>query len=215
MQSAFPAALLDPSAAIPAGTVDPQGRPAPTRFSVYRNNVAANLSRAIEASIPVIRKLAGDPFFAAMAVEFALKYPPKSQMLTYYGNDFAIFLEQFPPVANLGYLPDVARLEQAMRVSCHAADVAAIPADNLVAIPESQLLTSRLILAPSVQLIRPRWRIHAIWRANTDAGPALIDVAQDVIILRTEFDPYPYVPPRRRGRFYGCGSTGGQFYDGP
>ena len=35
-QSAFAHALLDPEAAVPVGIVDPQGRPAPKRFSVYR-----------------------------------------------------------------------------------------------------------------------------------------------------------------------------------
>ena len=40
MQAAFAAALLDPEAAVPGGLVDPLGRPAPKRFSVYRNNVA-------------------------------------------------------------------------------------------------------------------------------------------------------------------------------
>lgn len=195
MQSAFTAALLDPSAAIPAGVVDPHGHAAPKRFSVYRNNVASGLTRAMEASFPVIRKLVGDQFFAAMAVEFALAHPPKSQVLMQYGDDFASFLEIFPPVAHLGYLPDVARLEQAVRASYHAADATPMPADALAALPEAELLASRLILAPSVRLIQSAWPICAIWRANMENGPPPTAIGEDVIVLRPEFDPRPHVLP--------------------
>lgn len=195
MQSAFAAALLDPTEPIPTGVVDPQSRPAPKRFSVYRNNVAAGLTRAMEASFPVIRKLVGPEFFAAMAVEFALKHLPKSQILMHYGDDFAGFLETFPPVGHLGYLPDMARLEQAIRTSYHAADAAPVAPEILAAIPGVRLLASRLTLAPALQLVTSRWPIHAIWLANSEGGPPPVAVAQDVVILRPAFDPRPQVLP--------------------
>jgi len=113
-QSEFAAALLDPGAAVPAGVVDPWGAPAPKRFSVYRNNVASSLVRALEAAFPTVRKLVGDEFFAAMAGAFCLDHPPRSRMLMLYGDALPGWLESFPPVAHLGYLPDVARLDQAM-----------------------------------------------------------------------------------------------------
>ena len=194
-QTAFAAAVLNPAAAIPAGVVDSMGRPAHKRFSVYRNNVAAGLTRAMEASFPVIRKLVGAEFFAATAVEFALKHPPKSQMLMRYGDEFAGFLQTFPPVAHLGYLPDMARLEQAMRDSYHAADASAMPADALAALSEAEFLASKLILAPSLRLIASRWPICAIWRANMENGPAPVAIGEDVIILRLAFDPRPQVLP--------------------
>lgn len=213
MQAAFAAALLDPAAAIPAGVVDPEGRPAAKRFSVYRNNVTAGLTRAMEASFPVIRKLVGPAFFAAMAVEFTRLHPPNSQLLMHYGDDFAAFLEGFPPVAHLGYLPDVARLEQAIRTSYHAADAAPMPADALAALPEADLLASRLILAPAVQLIPSRWPICAIWRANIDGGPAPVAIGEDVIILRPAFDPRPHVLPRGAAGFLQAIIAGATFAD--
>lgn len=213
MQSAFAAALLDAAAALPAGVVDPQGRVAPKRFSVYRNNVASGLTRAMEASFPVIRKLVGDPFFAAMAVEFALTHPPKSQMLMQYGDDFAAFLAQFPPVAHLGYLPDVARLEHAIRTSYHAADATPISADALAALPEADLLASRLIFAPSLQLIASVWPICSIWRANMENGPAPVAVGENVIVLRPEFDPRPHVLPQGGTGFLRALMAGDTFAD--
>ena len=57
MQSAFAQALLDPEAAIPAGVIDPMGRPAPKRFAVYRNNVATGLGNVLEAAFPAVKSL--------------------------------------------------------------------------------------------------------------------------------------------------------------
>ena len=110
-QAGFARALLDPEFAVPEGIIDPNGKPAPKRFSVYRNNVASGLIKALEASFPVIRKLVGDEFFAAMAVVFARAHPPRSRLLAQYGDAFPDFLSRFPPVSHLGYLADVARLE--------------------------------------------------------------------------------------------------------
>lgn len=199
-QSTFAEALLNPDAAVPPGLVDPQGRPAPKRFSVYRNNVAASLTRALEAGFPVIRKLVGPEFFGAMAVVYLRAHPPRSRQIALYGHDFPGFLDAFPPVAHLPYLPDVARLELAIRDSYHAADSTPIDPAAL-AVPEPDLLASRLHLAPSLRLIRSAHPIHALWLANTQGGPAPQPGAQDVIVLRTEYDPEPHLLPIGGGAF--------------
>lgn len=193
-QSAFAAALLNPDAALPAGLIDPQGRPAPKRFSVYRNNVAASLTRALEAGFPVIRRLVGNEFFGAMAVVFLRAHPPTSQQLMLYGAEFPRFLTGFPPVAHLPYLPDTARLEQAIRDSYHAADT--IPIDPAaLALPEGRLLSARLRLAPALRLIRSPYPVYSIWQANTNGGPAPLMRAEEVVVLRPVFDPAPGLLP--------------------
>ncbi len=198
-QSEFAAALLDPGAAVPAGVVDPWGAPAPKRFSVYRNNVASSLVRALEAAFPTVRKLVGDEFFAAMAGAFCLDHPPRSRMLMLYGDALPGWLESFPPVAHLGYLPDVARLDQAMRESYHAADSDPLPEAEFQRLLGEDIGRMRLALAPSLRLVASRWPIVGIWAANHDGGPAPTAAAQDAIILRPEFDPRPQaLPPAGR-----------------
>jgi len=194
-QSAFAAALLDPEAPVPPGITDPEGRPAPKRFSVYRNNVASSLTRALEAAFPTVRKLVGDEFFGAMAVVFLRAHPPRSRMLMQYGDEMPAFLEAFPPVAHLGYLPDVARLDQAMRESYHAADSVPLPEAEFQRLLGSDIADLRLTLAPSLRLVRSRWPLHAIWAANHDAGPKPTPTAQDVVVLRPGFDPRPQLLP--------------------
>jgi hypothetical protein len=194
-QSAFAAALLDPEAAVPDGVVDPYGAPAPKRFSVYRNNVASSLTRALEAAFPTVRKLVGDEFFAAMAGAFCLAHPPRSRMLMLYGDDLPGWLERFPPVAHLGYLPDVARLDQAMRESYHAADSASLPEPEFQRLLGEDIGRMRLALAPSLRLVPSPWPIVSIWAANHENGPAPRPIAEDAIILRPEFDPRPHALP--------------------
>jgi hypothetical protein len=191
-QGAFVTALLDPAAAVPAGLIGPQGEPAGRRFDVYRNNVAGGLTRALEAGFPAVRKLVGDVFFAAMAGVFLRAHPPRDRVLMLYGAEFPEFLGAFQPVAHLGYLPDVARLEQAMRDSYHAADHRAADLSGMS--PEA-LLTRRLRLAPSARLLRSRWPVRSIWMANLRGGPAPVAGAEDVLVLRAGFDPEPHLLP--------------------
>lgn len=192
-QSAFAQALLDPDAAVPEGVVGPDGRPDAKRFAVYRNNVASSLTRALEAAFPVVQKLVGTEFFGAMAQIYLRAHPPLDRRLMLYGQSFPAFLEGFPPVAQLGYLPDVARLEQAMRESYHAADSMPIAPDALAQLGEAQLLQARLHLAPSVRILASAWPVHAIWLANTQGGPAPVMQAQELVILRPAFDPTPHL----------------------
>ncbi len=193
-EARFAAALLNPDAAPPAGLIDPQGRPAPKRFSVYRNTVTSGLTRALEAGFPVIRKLVGPEFFGAMAVTHLRAHPPRSRMMMLYGEDFPAFLAVFPPVAHLPYLADVARVELAIRHSYHSGDATPIDPAAL-SVPEDRLLRSRLFLAPSLRLVCSPWPIHAIWQANTHNAPPPRAAPEDVVILRSGFDPAPHLLP--------------------
>jgi len=192
-QTSFAKALLDPEEAIPLGVVGPDGQPDAKRLDVYRNNVAASLTRALEVGFPVVRKLVGDEFFGAMAVIFLRAHPPRNRQLALYGGDFPEFLANFSPVAHLGYLPDVARLEQALRDSYHAADSTGAPLDTLTSLTEAQLLQARIGLAPSLRVLRSDWPIYAIWAANTRGGPAPVMHGEELVILRPEFDPEPHL----------------------
>ncbi len=194
-QHAFARALLDPDAAVPENIVDPKGRPAPKRFSVYRNNVASSLTRALEAAFPTVRKLVGDAFFGAMAVVFLRAHPPQSRILMLYGAEFPAFLESFPPVAHLGYLPDVARLDQAMRESYHARDSKPLPDRAFQRLLQQDLAIFRVTLAPSLRVVRSSWPLFAIWRANAEGGPTPLPASEDVVVLRPDFDSRPHALP--------------------
>ncbi|WP_284164029.1 DNA-binding domain-containing protein [Frigidibacter sp. SD6-1] len=201
-QSAFRAAILDPHLPVPPGITDPEGRVDARRFGVYRNNVTVSLTEALRQSFPTILKLVGEEFFAAMAREHLRAHPPASPLMMFYGEAMPAFLESFPPVAHLGYLPDVARLELALRRAYHAADAAPVAPEVLQALPPDRLMASRLTFAPAVRLLRSRWPVHAIWSANMRGTPAPAKAeAQDVLIVRPEYDPEPMLLPAGAGDF--------------
>ncbi|MBO9396078.1 putative DNA-binding domain-containing protein [Shimia sp. R9_2] len=191
-QNEFRGAIFDGGRARPEGLSDAKGQPAGRRFDVYRNNVAVSLTEALATGFPTIAKLIGSENFNAIAGVFLRQSPPSSPMMMHYGEDFPDFLAGFEPLAHLGYLADVARLEMAMRRSYHAADAEAVNPEALAAHPPERLTELVMTFAPSVKLLRSPWPIHAIWAFNMQDGPKPEAGGQDVIILRPEYDPVPH-----------------------
>lgn len=195
-QEEFSAALLDPALPVPSGLTGPDGRPPGRRFDVYRNNIAVSLTEALRQSFPVIRKLVGEDFFTALAQAHLRAHPPTSPLMMFYGAGMPLFLEAFPPVAHLGYLPDVARLELALWHSYHAADTVALNPVLLQAMGAERLMAARITLAPAVRVLRSHWPIHSIWSANVrGTPPPAATLAEDVLITRPGFDPEPHLLP--------------------
>jgi hypothetical protein len=95
-------------------------------------------------------------------------------------------------VAHLGYLPDVARLDQAMRESYHAADSAPLPEAELQALLGADLSRQRLRLSPALRLVRSAWPVQSIWAATHEAGPAPQPAAEVALVLRPLHDPRPH-----------------------
>lgn len=195
MQTSFARALLDPEADLPAGLIGPAGLPAARRFAVYRNNVTSGLAKVLEAAFPAVKSLVGEEFFAAMALAFLRQHPPQDRIMMLYGAGFPAFIQGFLPAKDLGYLPDVARLEQALRESYHSADGVPLAANVLAAIPQQRWPHLVLQLAPSIRIVRSAWPVLSVWKAALYAGATPQMAAQDVVILRPAFDPEPHLLP--------------------
>lgn len=199
-QNAFHAALLDPDAPRPAGLSDGAGQDAGRRYDVYRNNVAVSLTEALETAFPVVAKLVGPSNFKVLAGVFLRQHPPSSPLMMFYGDEMPSFLSTFAPTSQIGYLPDVARLELALRHSYHAADSTPIDPAVLQDMAPASLMAATLALAPAIRLVRSNWPIGAIWQFNTVAGaPKPEMAAQDVLVVRTDMDPEPILLPSGGG----------------
>ncbi|NNF78680.1 MAG: DUF2063 domain-containing protein [Rhizobiales bacterium] len=191
-QKAFAGALLDPEAPVPQGVVDPKGRPAPKRFAVYRNNVTVSLIEALATAFPVVEKVVGAEFFAAMAREFVRAHPPTSPLLMFYGEAFPAFLAGFEPVKHLAYLPDLATLEQLRRQAYHARDADPLGPEFLAAVRPETLGTVRVTLHPAAHILQSNHPILSIWEWNTadssNQQTALPEGGEHVLITRPELD---------------------------
>lgn len=172
--------------AVPPGVTARRPEEAARRFAVHRNNVAHSLIEALAGRFPVVERLVGEAFFGAMARVFVEAHPPASPVLLAWGGDFAGFLEGFPPLAGLPYLPDVARLEFARGEAFHAADREPV-GPRALALAAQDPATARLALHPSVRVVPSRFAIVSIWAANqAGRAPASVDAGrpETALVLR-------------------------------
>lgn len=98
------------------------------------------------------------------------------------------FLSGFGPAQSVPYLPDVARVELALRQSYHAADAEPVSPDALAQIAPDTLPHVTFTFAPSVHVIASAYPLHSIWWANTHGGE-IARTPQPTLITRPEFDP--------------------------
>lgn len=192
----FSQALSAPTFACPPGLKAWNGSDPVKRFGVYRNNVIVSLVDALADSYPVVQALVGEDFFRAMAREFVYQSPPRSPVLAWYGADLPGFVAGFPPVAELPYLADVARLEWLRVESWHAADADALPEAELAALltDAERLPTVRFVLHPALRVLHSVHPVVSLWAAHQTDDPetalAEIDMtgAEAALLLRPGLD---------------------------
>ncbi|HWK94956.1 MAG TPA: DNA-binding domain-containing protein [Pseudolabrys sp.] len=186
-QDQFAGALLDAERVLPRTVSSHTARTPHKRFAVYRNNVIVGLSEAMRAQFPATEKIVGTEFFAALAQVYVSSEPPRSPVMMNYGERFPGFIERFEPAAEIPYLADVARLEFARTQAYHAADAAPLDADAWQHVEADTLADLRVILHPSLRIVRSAFPVVTIWSMNSGGmEPASIEDCgpEDAVIAR-------------------------------
>jgi hypothetical protein len=189
VQSEFHAALRDAAMPTPAGLLDKRSAPAGKRFDVYRNNVTVSLMEALKDGFPATARLLGEANFTQIARQFVSAHAPKSPLMFLYGDHFPKFLAGIEPLAHLRWLPDVARLEWALRQAYHAADATPIAAETLQALTPQNFMSARFVFAPAVQLLHTDHPATQIRDYALGHGPKPTGGPEAVLITRPEYDP--------------------------
>ena len=186
-QDSFAEALLAPSAEI--GSSHPLSQQ--PGFAVYRNTVLKGCIDALQANFPAVSRLVGDKWFRAAAVVYARAKPPLDSRLLDYGAGFEDFLAQFPPAAELPYLPAVARLDRFWTEAHAAADGTPLNPQMLASLKPEALACTALCPHPAA-----RWYwftaqpIRSLWQNNRSSevppidGPELVWESEGILMSR-------------------------------
>jgi len=189
-QGVFAEAVRRADHALPEGVTSHSADQPARRFNVYRNNFYVSLINVLAGRYPVVQRLVGEEFFRAMARVYVEQDPPRSAMLLAYGGGFPAFLAEFPPVSDVPYLPDIARLEHAWHTAYHAPDATPLQPDDFAAIPQEQVAALKLTLHPSLTVVTSDYPVVSIWETNTfddevrPIGPE--SGAEDAMIARPD-----------------------------
>src|SRR5258708_22670803 len=172
VQRAFAARLLAGEA---KGTSPDGLRVEALGFGVHANNTRVSLRIAIENAYPVTRRLVGADFFMAMAERFVASHPPSHGWLSAYGADYADFVPQYQPAADLSCLADVARIEWARVRAANAPDAPGLDLTTLARTDSEALEGLLLSLHGAASLVYSPFPAFEIWRAhqNTDEDEQL------------------------------------------
>jgi hypothetical protein len=159
------------------------------RLALYRGNVIAAASRALQSAYPVVAEIVGDEFFAGSALAYWRDQPAEGGDLGDYGAGFAGFLARFEPARAMPYLADVAALEWRVHRAHFAADAASFSLAQLAR--RRQPDQACLALQPAAALLATEHPAVAIWQAHQhlDAaalGSALAAGAQLAMIARPQ-----------------------------
>lgn len=180
-QARFAEAVIDPGAAIPDGVLG-----GGSRFAIHRANALGGLVDVLAGRFPVTGRLVGPDFFHALAQAFVAVHPPRSPVLLAWGDDLPGFIAGFAPAASVPYLADVAELEALRSQAYHAAESTPLDLPAVLATPPDRLASSRLVLHPSVRVVRSRFPVLSIWTAHQDGRLGEIESwnAEDVLVSR-------------------------------
>ena len=159
---------------------------------VYQHNTGANLTDALAAVYPVVKRLVGEGFFDFTADRYWRAHPPGSGNIHDFGDSLPDFLSGFEPARTLAYLPDVARLEWAWHRAFHGPDPAPMDWQPLAGIDPADYGALRFRLHPSARLLSSRWPVLRIWEIHQQPGdPEPVDINQGgerMLIIRRQLE---------------------------
>lgn len=169
---------------------------------VYRNTVLSGCVDALRANYPMIARLLGHETFEAAAVEFSGRCPPRRPALALYGEHFPKWLEEQVWVAEIPYVPHVARIERMYVEALFAPDAEPMSIAAVAARDDWQAL--RLALHPATRFDWFTTPALSIWVAQRGAIEGELEFdwhAEGVLITRPDLEVKPTFLSRAGHRF--------------
>lgn len=149
------------------------------RFNVYRNNVFVSLIDALADIFPVTQMLVGEDFFRAMAREYVQLNPPRTPIISHYGENFSEHVRHFEAAKSLPFLGDLVALEYSLLALTNAPEYKTLEHEQISSAfnKASDPALLHVLLPPSAQILISPFAIGSIYLAHHDEGtPSLGDI---------------------------------------
>jgi len=189
LQANFAKALFNNAVTTLALPIQENGIAVAQRLQIYRNNVLMTMTEALAAFYPCLQKLVGEEFFAALAQQYIINFPAAEGNLNNYGENFYVFLAEFPHVQQLPYLSEMARLEWAYHQAASGLNSVST-LEKLVTVAPAEYENLQFSLHSTAWLFSAKFPLLKIWQfCQEDAsGDQQIDLteSQDKILISRE-----------------------------
>lgn len=136
------------------------------RLGIYQHSVTNGLRDALAGVFEVVEKLVGTEYFAYVADHYVRSHPSTSGNVHDFGKTFPDYLETFPGLDVLPYLPDVARLEWAYHAAFHSPVGSMLNINKLSQVAESKYDELNFLLSPACYLLHSNYPVLHIWQVN-------------------------------------------------
>jgi hypothetical protein len=187
LQLGFSYALRGGDAGAIARCIVANGLDPARRVGIYANNVRENFLATLEATFPVIRRLAGRDWLRQVGRRYLREAPSRHGNLHFVGERFAAWLRPELADGPYEYFVDVAQLEWAYQEVLVAAEARTLDLAALGAVAPDRYATLLLESNPTARLVGSRWPLLAIWRAHrpeiTEPPPVDLDAGPSRLML--------------------------------
>ena len=161
------------------------------RLAIYRNNAVEGFLKTLQATYPVLVRLAGENWFRQVARQYMQRHPSRSGNIHYIGEHFATFLGTQLAGSSYEYFADVARLEWAYQEVLVAADHPTFELSALALVAPADYGALTFSTHPAMRLVHSRFPVLPIWRANQPdaAGEERISLdsgSSSVLLIRRD-----------------------------
>lgn len=164
---------------------------AASRLSVYGDGYFMRLLEALTSDYPAVRRALGEYDFRVLAADYLFSNPSRSPTLADLGEALPRFASSHPLGRKHPFLGDLARLERDVMTRLFEARLPPLDAGAISQIRDEDWARVRLILDPTVLLLKVAWPVERLWRRRElpfDAGGGTLRRAraQWLLLFRDE-----------------------------
>jgi hypothetical protein len=134
------------------------------RLGIYAEGYFSRLVESLEADFAATKRALGESAFLKLCADFLKAHPSRCFNIGEVGERLPEFLESYALLAELRWVPELARLEWCVIESFHADDRPRLDPGALRALPPEAWPQAGFALGSSVRLLASRFEVERLWR---------------------------------------------------